>query len=245
MPEHADGSDEVFDIEIAVQDTGVGIHDEHLESIFESFTQGRASIKRVYGGTGLGLTISRKIARDLGGDLTVQSTRGVGSLFVCRFQVSRTDSLQTDQDTDKSTQATPIEHLCNHRFLLVEDGNDNQRLIQHNFNKQGLRIDTASDGYQGIEAIQSATERGADYSLILMDISMPNMDGIECTRKLRSDGITTPIVMLTAHTLQTEVDRSFAAGATAYVNKPIDFKALFDLCAEILNEDQKPTSFAA
>ncbi len=236
---------EQFEIQISVQDTGIGINKEHLESVFDSFTQERPSTKRVYGGTGLGLTISRQIARDLGGDLEVQSQRGVGSRFTCTFLVTDAEDLQPDETSERPKQPASILNLASHRFLLVEDGMDNRRLVQHHFRRRGLSLETVDDGYLGFEAVMYAKAHSLDYSIIFMDISMPNMDGIECTRRLREAGVTTPIVMLTAHTLQEEQDRCFIAGATAYVNKPIDFPKLFELASSLLNDDHKNNNFAA
>ncbi len=227
----------LFELSIAVEDTGVGIEESKLTSIFESFTQESASTKRLYGGTGLGLTISRQIARDLNGDLTVESTPGVGSRFTCTLQAVRAGALEHKESLIR-TESSGASQLASCRFLLIEDGEDNRNLIQYHFKKQGLNLDAVSDGIFGIQAINDAIESGESYEMIFMDISMPRMDGIECTRKLRSAGITTPIVMLSAHTLQEERERSYIVGATAYLSKPIDFTKLFELCASILDEDQ-------
>jgi signal transduction histidine kinase/ActR/RegA family two-component response regulator len=228
----------LYELDIAVEDTGVGIEESKLSSIFESFTQESASTKRLYGGTGLGLTISRQIARDLGGDLTVESTPRVGSRFTCTLHAESAGETEVKESLIRSEPINPAQKFANLRFLLIEDGEDNRTLIQYHFEKKGLKLDTASDGIYGIETVNNAKEQGDDYDMIFMDISMPRMDGIECTSKLRSAGITTPIVMLSAHTLQEERERSYIAGATAYMSKPIDFKKLFELCSSIFDEDQ-------
>lgn len=224
---------------ITVRDTGIGIAPNRLDAIFDSFTQENASPRREIGGTGLGLAISRLIARDLGGDLVAQSDLGHGSVFTCTLiaQVACSELNSSNENTalNPTTEST----LSRSRVLLVEDGPDNRKLITYHFKKIGVHIDTAHDGVLALEQFNQAIEDGSPYDLILMDISMPKMDGIECTKMLRSEGHTVPIVMLTAHVLKEEKDRCFASGATAYHCKPIDFPRLFRTCDEILPQDSK------
>ncbi len=224
---------------ITVRDTGVGISPSRLDAIFDSFTQESSSTRREFGGTGLGLAISRRIARDLGGDLVVQSDLGIGSAFTCTLTAQRVDAELKDTTVSKSDKKNSGHNLNHSRLLLVEDGPDNRKLITHHFNRIGVHLDTAHDGVLALEKFNKAIEDGSPYDLVLMDISMPNMDGIECTKLLRSQGYAVPIVMLTAHILKEERDRCYAIGATAYHCKPIDFPHLFRTCAELLDQDSR------
>ncbi len=222
-------------LEIHVKDTGIGMTPLQRTRIFTSFSQANANTTRKYGGSGLGLSISRRIARDLGGDLTVDSVPGEGSTFIayisCKAEDLPEDHTRT---TPQSSRATPKDALRGLHILLVEDGDDNARLIMHKLNKIKCRPTRVADGYEALEELHDADARDEPYQLVLMDISMPKLDGIEATRAIREEGLDIPVVMLSAHALQTERDRAFDAGANAYETKPIDFPKLFETCAAVL-----------
>jgi signal transduction histidine kinase/ActR/RegA family two-component response regulator len=227
-------------LEFRVRDTGIGMSDAQRSRIFSAFAQANSSTSRRYGGTGLGLSISRRIARDLGGDLTVDSAPGQGSTFIaflaCRIHSSAPEQPAPDERTPLDRA---IESLRNTNILLVEDGDDNARLILHKLNKINCRTTRATDGLKALAELHAADSRGDPFDLVLMDISMPNLDGIETTRTMRTEGIETPVVMLSAHALDTERERALDAGADDYATKPIDFPRLYKTCAAVLAHASK------
>lgn len=232
----ATNSKDLFEFSIIVRDNGIGIAPDKLEAIFESFTQENKSIRNQYGGCGLGLSISQQIARDLGGDIVAESGPGFGALFTCTFSAPITNEIINKQHETSPHRPVLESKLSSSRILLVEDGADNRILVEFHFNKIGIQIDTAHDGLMAKKKVNQMIQLGTPYDIILMDISMPKMDGIQCTTQLRNQGISTPIIMLTAHALQDQRDKCFAAGANAYHCKPIDFTALFQTCTELLEE---------
>jgi signal transduction histidine kinase/CheY-like chemotaxis protein len=231
----SDGNDAIG-VRVRVRDTGIGMNDAELQAIFSSFSQANNKIARRYGGTGLGLTISKRIANDLGGDLVATSTPGQGSEFVATIRAAAACAA-SDQEQSSRLRFDPSE-LCglppDCRVLLVEDGEDNRRLIEHHFTKISPHFAHAEDGVEGLQAALDASEREEAFDLILMDIDMPNMNGIECTRRIREAGIDTPIVMLSAHTLSRERILSVQAGINAYCTKPINFEHLYKICTREL-----------
>ncbi|MBO6514020.1 MAG: response regulator [Phycisphaerales bacterium] len=224
-----------YPLSVIVRDTGIGIASDRLEAIFDSFTQESVCTRREYGGTGLGLAISKRIAQDLGGDLVADSHVGIGSVFTFTInaEVSIVEESITKKTKPKSSHYDP--RFINAKILLVEDGPDNRNLVAQHFKRLGIPLEFAHDGVYAIEMVHDAINQAAPYDLILMDISMPRMDGVECTQSLRSKGVKTPIVMLTAHVFKEERDRCIAAGANEYHCKPIDFPALFDTCNDLLS----------
>ncbi|MHC5024915.1 MAG: CHASE domain-containing protein, partial [Planctomycetota bacterium] len=203
-------------LRLDVLDTGIGLTDEQQSRLFQSFSQADSSTTRRFGGSGLGLTISRRLAQILGGDITVESMSGGGSRFVVSVCTGSLDgvemldseeeavnTLETGDATDPSAPAPAAAAAADAplagRVLLAEDGPDNQRLIGVFLRRAGLDVDIATNGQEAVEQAVAALERNAPYDLILMDMQMPVMDGYTATRTLRSSGYTLPIVALTAH----------------------------------------------
>ncbi len=213
-------------ITFRVIDTGIGMSPEQLERVFKPFTQADASTTRRFGGTGLGLTISRHLARLLGGDLIARSTPGAGSEFILTLATGPLDGVQMIRTLPQSTcdpppPGVPKVPRLEGRVLLVEDGPDNQRLFTYLLRKAGVEVDVAGDGRQGVEMALRARDEGRPYDLILMDMQMPVMDGYEATRHLRQAGYRRPIVAMTAHAMKGELDRCLEAGCDHYLSKPI------------------------
>ena len=214
-----------------VTDTGVGIPPERIARIFEPFTQADASITRKFGGTGLGLAISRRIADALGGWLTVESALGEGTTFHFAIDPGSLSDVPMREGlvsrvgksiADAGRGASTLRKLRG-RVLVVDDGETNRKLMRVVLSRAGLTVVEACDGR---EAVNLA--RKEPFDLIFMDMQMPVLDGLAATKKLRGDGLTTPIVALTAQAFKEDRDRCIAAGCDGYLSKPIDTEKLLD-----------------
>jgi CheY-like chemotaxis protein/anti-sigma regulatory factor (Ser/Thr protein kinase) len=216
---------------IAVEDTGIGMSEEQRERLFQPFVQGDPSMARRYGGTGLGLALSRRLARALGGELVLESTAlGRGS----RFRVTLVASWVEVAPQAKGGVPKAAAKLTGARLLVIDDARDNRAIITRFLQAVGAAVDTAESGAAGVEA---ALAHG--YDLVLMDIQMPEMDGYEALARLRAAGFRQPVVALTAHALKSERERAMARGFDAYLTKPIHRPVLYGTIAELL-----PTSGA-
>jgi signal transduction histidine kinase/DNA-binding NarL/FixJ family response regulator len=215
-------------LRIVVEDTGIGITPEQIENIFSPFTQVATSEDRRAGGSGLGLDISSRMARMLNGDLSVESNLGRGSQFTLTLDVGRSSDIDwVDAAELEDLEATPLEEtgetdslLKGASLLIVEDGEHNRRILEYLLEEAGATVYSATDGLGGVAAVQAAREQNNDFDVILMDIQMPRMNGIEATEQLRSMGVETPIIALTAYALARDQENCLAAGCTDYVAKP-------------------------
>ena len=210
-------------LKIRVQDSGVGISEEGQTTLFEPFAQADRTITRRFGGTGLGLALSRKIARSLSGDLTlVHSAVGRGSLFEFTLPVASViKRLEPDQEGRAQLSAKPLKNL---RILLAEDAPDNQVLMDRILRKRGATLAIASDGGEAVERAL-----GGEFDIVLMDIQMPKVDGYEATRKLREQGFSKPIIALTAHAMKEERNRCLSAGCNDHLSKPVNPRDLVEI----------------
>jgi len=233
MVEHT--GDYVPLIRFAVEDTGIGIKPEDFERIFESFTQADGSTARKYGGTGLGLAITRQLAHLLGGDLTVTSEEGKGSTFslVIPTGLDSTGQLHSDTDDtieqiDRRDEKTGLPKFSGH-VLVAEDVETNQVLVKALLKRMGLDVTIAASGN---EVVQKALAQ--NFDLIFMDIQMPEMDGYQATRLLREQGIKTPIIALTAHTMKGDDQKCIEVGCDDYMSKPLDRRILVEKVSKYL-----------
>jgi PAS domain S-box-containing protein len=214
-------------IELKVQDTGVGIHPSQIEEIFKPFVQADNSVTRRFGGTGLGLTISKNICESLGGSLTVESTEGVGSTFTIVLPTGDLTGVQLGERPPAEGHGDIVDsregkaNLTGIRILLADDGETNRKLIDLFLTRQGAEVVTAENGEL---AVAAAHER--DFDVILMDMQMPVMDGYAATRKLRSLGFELPIIALTAHAMLGDRRKCEEAGCSGYVSKPVNVDEL-------------------
>ncbi|MCB0405143.1 MAG: response regulator [Bdellovibrionales bacterium] len=227
-------------LRITVSDTGCGLSADQQERIFESFCQGDSSITRKYGGTGLGLTLSRRLARELGGDLVLlQSDPGGGSTF--RFEI-KTGPMDSSAMIDVRTLLAPSHpfshaerakyldpHLRGRNILLVEDGEDNQEVVGFFLKEAGAAVSLASNG---VEALELA--RTNHFDIILMDIQMPVLGGKEATARLRESGCRLPIVALTAAGIPKERTSYLNDGFTDYLVKPFKPEKLIETLSKHL-----------
>jgi signal transduction histidine kinase/ActR/RegA family two-component response regulator len=217
-------------LQIDVHDTGIGMTSEEIERVFDPFTQANSSTTRQFGGSGLGLAICKRLAGMLGGEIRVQSTPGEGSTFTVEVATGSLDGLRlvypqepSPKDTGRTSSAISPASLTG-RILLVEDGVDNQRLISLILEKAGATVNLATNGREALEAVfpvDAIQARMEPFDVILMDIQMPEMDGHEATCKLREGGFNGPIIALSAHALEHEIQRILEAGCTEYLAKPI------------------------
>lgn len=202
---------EFYAVGFSVEDSGIGIAPDKLESIFQEFSQADASINRQYGGTGLGLPIARNIVQTMGGRLEVESTNGKGSRFGFCIKLQRTERPEKQLDTKISH-----DQLTNIRVLLVEDNEINRFLASTLLKKWGVQLHIANDGLDAYPYLQNNT-----YDVVLMDLQMPGADGFQCTRYMREDlKLSTPIIALTANALSSERQACLQAGMTDYLSKP-------------------------
>jgi CheY-like chemotaxis protein/two-component sensor histidine kinase len=210
-------------IHLSITDTGIGIAKDKLDKIFDSFIQVDSTTTRKYGGTGLGLTIVKKLVELLNGKIWVESIQGIGSTFhvVLPMLVNITKDLSIDNQTNlvKSYDLTGI------NILLAEDNDVNRKSLVRILEKLGCIVDAVCDGNELVEAAKLKR-----YDVLIVDIQMPNMGGEEASRIIKSSNCintSTPIVALTANIVNHERDRYLSAGMKSVLDKPIDFDRLF------------------
>ena len=205
-----------------VRDTGIGMTTEQMARLFRPFEQGDASMSRLYGGTGLGLRISQRLAQMLGGSIAVDSAPDRGSVFTLTLPIGDPRPAAAPQ----RAPAPPAADLANASVLLVEDGPDNQRLLQHFLTRAGARVTVAANGLLGLAALGldsgSSAQTPTNFDLIISDMQMPEMDGYEFVRRIRSLGVSTPVLALTANTMSGDERRALDAGCDRFASKPVD-----------------------
>ncbi|MBC7741538.1 MAG: response regulator [Bdellovibrionaceae bacterium] len=219
---------------IEVSDTGIGISAEQAQKLFKPFTQADSSMTRKFGGTGLGLVLSRKLAEALGGTLQLKrSTIGRGSTFEISILVGRVTENKVSQlnfykqERNRQDQVLPLSNL---RILVVDDSKDNQFLISRLLKNSGAEVQTADDGLLGVEAALKK-----NFDLILMDVQMPRLGGLEATLKLRQQNYDKPIIALTANALKGDREKCLQAGCNDYLTKPIQRHELISTIATLSN----------
>jgi CheY-like chemotaxis protein len=246
-----------------VIDSGVGMAPQQRVTIFKPFSQADDSMTRRFGGTGLGLTISKRLAQMLGGDITTDSVLGKGSSFLAVVETGSLDGVrmldaaaealasETEQHSAAEAplaeppQPRPAETSdvrLDGRVLLAEDGIDNQRLIAFLLRKRGASVALAENGQLAIESVVQARDAGQPFDCILMDMQMPVLDGYAATQRLRDAGCHTPIIALTAHAMRGDRERCIEAGCDDYLAKPVDRKELIEMVARYLG---RPLAAAA
>lgn len=229
---------------LAVTDTGIGIKNDEIPRIFDAFHQTQSALTREFGGSGLGLTFARDLARAMNGDITVTSTPGQGTRF-CITISARPQTQQSTQSPPASIPITATPTLGKAHILIVDDAQDNRVLLQHYFKMTDARTEFAHDGQQGVDLVKHAHSQGTPFDLILMDMQMPVLDGYNATRQLRKDGFTIPIIALTAHALDGDREQCLNAGCDEYLTKPVNKSTLINACALLLSTNAHPTQHAA
>ena len=209
-----------WEMHIEVSDTGPGIEADKVSSIFEKFTQADGSITRKYGGTGLGLAILKRLVEMQDGRVEVESKVGQGGKFTVTLPYQPVEALAASPATDQPVPGPARDLTRAARLLLVEDNLVNQKVVMAILRKKGFEIDVANDGREALAKLDAAAR---DYDVVLMDIQMPVMDGLETTRVIRRNPRweSLPVVAMTAHAMNGDKERCFQAGMDSYVSKPI------------------------
>jgi CheY-like chemotaxis protein len=212
-------------IEFVVEDTGIGLAPEQIDQLFQPFTQLDMRDARRFGGTGLGLVISRRLVKLMGGEpIGVQSRPGAGSRFSFRLALPLAGGKA--QDNTPAPHVAPGGRLAGYRVLVVEDSATIRFAVRLLLQSEGASVDEAADG---VEGVRMAAEAAQPYDAVLMDMQIPMLDGIEATRELRRRGYTRPIVALTANAFAHDMQACLAAGMNDYIAKPVKIDALVDV----------------
>lgn len=206
-----------------VKDTGIGMSQDQVSKLFALFSQADQSTTRKYGGTGLGLVLSKKLAQILGGDVYLEQTSlQLGSTFAATIknQTETNEVVHKPVSTTKTSEQ-PNKPLEGKKILVVDDSMENQMLLNVYLQKMGMKVDEAPNGDIGVQKALAE-----DFDLILMDIQMPVLDGYSATEKLRASGYKKPIIALTANAMKEDRERSIRAGCNDYLTKPIQSNKL-------------------
>ena len=209
-----------------VIDTGIGIPTEKAETIFQSFSQAKASTTREYGGTGLGLTISKQLVELQGGDISVQSIEGEGSKFSFNIIFKKTEQQSPSNLITNTTQPLNSNTLNNIKILAAEDNKINQILIKKTLEKFNLNVTIVEDGQEVLNILEKEK-----FDILLLDLHMPILDGYETAKSIREsdkDYNSIPIIALTATAIKGEQERCIALGMNEYITKPFKQKDLFE-----------------
>ncbi|MDX2114798.1 MAG: ATP-binding protein [Planctomycetota bacterium] len=241
----ATGPEGTGELVVEVADSGIGMNAEGLSRLFRPFTQADETMSRRFGGTGLGLTISRRLARLMNGDIDVRSSPGSGSVFILRVPYAGDAMASGPADLHDTTsdlvravdRPSPAQGA---RVLLAEDGPDNQRLLRFHLRRAGVEVEVADNGKAAIDAVERAAAQQRPFDLVLMDMQMPELDGYEATRILRRSGFTAPVIALTAHAMGGDREKCLSAGCSAYLTKPFESAQLLDLVAFWLQQSRSP-----
>jgi len=221
------------EVEIKISDTGVGIPDDHLDTIFDQYKQGDSRITRKFGGTGLGLTISKKYTQMMNGNISVQSKTGKGTTFTLKFKFER--GSEQDMMEDNKIIKIVSDQLKNIKLLLVDDDSVNRMLGEVIFKQMGINYDLACDGEEALKKTKKTF-----YDIILLDIHMPGLSGMDVTRKIReneknNDEKKTMIVAVTANVIREDIKLFLKSGMDDYLLKPFKENDLINKIYSVLN----------
>ena len=242
------GDDSNVDIEFRVQDTGIGIVKSKLEYIFKAFAQAKSTTSRKYGGTGLGLTIVKRLVELQGGSISIKSEPGKGTEFILVIPYQKDKSPNRDDQVAIGSvtgirNGRSLERLKGLQVLLAEDNPVNQLVTKDLLQSVGVEVMSVNNGVEAIRSLESA-----EFDVVLMDIQMPVMDGYQAMKHMRTEmegnNRTVPILALTAHATEGEMEKCTAGGANDYLSKPFNPQDLFTKIAELTGKSAiAPGSF--
>jgi signal transduction histidine kinase/CheY-like chemotaxis protein/HAMP domain-containing protein len=220
-------------VEFIVKDTGIGISQEAMAAIFLPFEQGGGGISTRFGGTGLGLTISRHIVHLMGGDIKVESTVGKGSTFSFEIWMKETKSIYKEE----VASSDPSGKFAGKKVLIVDDVDLNRKIARAMLKVTGITVEEAEDGVVALKKFEDSPEN--TYDIILMDVQMPNMDGYQAStaiRKLeRNDAKNVPIIALTANAFKEDIDKAIDAGMNSHIAKPVKQEKIVEIMMKFIN----------
>ena len=252
---YLDGDVDNPQIQFDIIDSGIGLTKEQCERLFQPFTQANVDTNRDYGGTGLGLVISRRLANLLGGDVSIaDSEPGKGSTFRVtvstgpvkdkKLIIPNIDTHEMEEKHRRREKQGPRPPIhC--RALLAEDYMENQRLISLILNKAGVDVTVADNGKIAYEKAVEAQKNGTPFDVILMDMQMPVMDGYQATERLRNEKYTGPIIAMTAHAMPGDQEKCLKCGCDNYLSKPICREELLDMVQILAESAQDETNLKA
>jgi len=221
-------------LHFSIQDTGIGISSEQQEKLFQSFSQVDSSTTRKYGGTGLGLVISRNLIQMMGGDFSVESQLNVGTTmnFTVCLNKQQGEPWSSSEGVNQTEVQQAIEKLHGVKLLVVEDNEINSEVITDYLTNYDLRIKVAHDGQEALERLSREK-----FDAVLMDCMMPVMDGYQCTREIRKKAQfkNLPVIAMTANAMQGDKEKVLEAGMNDYLTKPVNWETMFKVMAKWIN----------
>ncbi len=232
-------------LQVCVKDTGIGMSDTQTKHLFKPYYQADLNTTRKFGGTGLGLSIAKHLAKLMGGDVQLEHTVvGIGTDFLVTIETVAVDEVKFIQNKEMLSLVPNIQDdpdlLRGKKVLIVDDSKDNLVLVSRIISKMGGRVETAEDGLQGVEKVSHNF-----YDVVLMDLEMPRMDGIQALQKIRSLGINTHVIALTGHAYEDDRVRCLEAGFDDHVCKPINKATLIQSVLKNLSMDLQPAIVTA
>jgi CheY-like chemotaxis protein/HPt (histidine-containing phosphotransfer) domain-containing protein/anti-sigma regulatory factor (Ser/Thr protein kinase) len=228
-----ESSEQAAVVRFEVRDTGIGIDAELKPRLFQSFVQADGSASRRYGGTGLGLAISRRLVALMGGSIDVESRRGQGSTFWFTARFAR--------QAEVTPAPPPSARIAGRRVLVVDDNATNRQILRHQLGYWGLRVTAVESGPRALAQLQQAAASGTGYELAILDMKMPEMDGLELARAMKEDPALAGVrlVLLTSFGQRGHGAEAARIGIAAYLTKPVDEADLYDCLVEVLDEARR------
>ncbi|HJQ27712.1 MAG TPA: response regulator, partial [Rubrobacter sp.] len=222
-------------VRFEVRDTGIGMTPEQRERLFQAFTQADVSTTRRYGGTGLGLVISKQLVEMMGGEIGVESEPGEGSVFSFTARLQR-------QPGRAWTTSTPREDFEDLRIIIVDDNDTNRKILHGQVISWGMKNGQAGGGLEALEMLRAAAQKGEPYDLAILDLHMPGMDGIELARTIKEDPsiAATDLILLTSMGVRGEAEQARRVGFAAYLTKPVRQSKLYDAIATVVGSAPSP-----
>lgn len=230
-------------VRFEVQDTGIGLKVDEIKKLFKPFSQADGSTTRNFGGTGLGLVISKQLVELMNGKIWVESEYAVGSSFIFEIELQELEKGKKSVNTNEYTnhKSINLDEYANlleaHKILLVDDNEVNQEIVLGLLENSNVQLDIASNGQEAVDLFST----NHNYSLILMDIQMPIMDGYEATRLIRKQDKNIPIIALTANAMKEDIQKTSKIGMQAHINKPIDISKLYEALLQFLPKKDQNT----